>query len=48
LTKIYESFIPLSKNLKLIDYQNAQIILIGSREGRDVIKNEVAIENRRK
>jgi hypothetical protein len=39
-----ESFIPLSKNLKLIDYQNAQIILIGSREGRDVIKNEVAIE----
>jgi hypothetical protein len=39
-----ESFIPLSKNLKLIDYQNAQIILIGAREGRDVIKNEVAIE----
>jgi hypothetical protein len=39
-----ESFIPLSKNLKLIDYKNAQIILIGSREGRDVIKNEVAIE----
>jgi hypothetical protein len=39
-----ESFIPLSKNLKLIDYQNAQIILIGSREGRDVIKNEMAIE----
>jgi hypothetical protein len=39
-----ESFVPLSKNLKLIDYQNAQIILIGSREGRDVIKNEVAIE----
>jgi hypothetical protein len=39
-----EDFIPLSKNLKLIDYQNAQIILIGSREGRDVIKNEMAIE----
>jgi hypothetical protein len=30
--------------LKLIDYQNAQIILIGTREGRDVIKNEVGIE----
>ena len=39
-----EDFIPQSKNLKLIDYQNAQIILIGSREGRDVIKNEMAIE----
>src|SRR2546423_6952561 len=39
-----ESFVPLSKNLRIIDYQNAQIILIGAREGRDVIKNEVGIE----
>ena len=29
---------------KLIDYKNAQIILIGAREGRDVIKNEIGIE----
>jgi hypothetical protein len=29
---------------KLIDYQNAQIILIGAREGRDVIKQEIGIE----
>jgi hypothetical protein len=39
-----ENFVPLSENLKFIDYQNAQIILIGSREGRDVIKNEVGIK----
>jgi hypothetical protein len=39
-----ENFVPLSKNLKLIDYQNAQIILIGAREGRDVIMNEVGIK----
>jgi hypothetical protein len=29
-------FVSLSKDTKLIDYQNAQIILIGAREGRDV------------
>jgi hypothetical protein len=28
----------------LIDYQNGQIILIGAREGRDVIKNEIGVE----
>ena len=28
----------------MIDYQNAQIILIGAREGRDVIKQEIGIE----
>jgi hypothetical protein len=27
-----ENFVPLSRNLKFIDYQNAQIILIGARE----------------
>jgi hypothetical protein len=26
-----ENFVPLSRNLKFIDYQNAQIILIGAR-----------------
>ena len=29
-----ENFVPLSRNLKFIDYQNAQIILIGAREGK--------------
>ena len=28
----------------IIDYQNAQIILIGAREGRDIIKSESGIE----
>jgi hypothetical protein len=28
----------------IIDYQNAQIILVGAREGRDAIKNEIGIE----
>ena len=28
----------------MIDYQNAQIILVGAREGRDVIKSEIGIE----
>ena len=37
-------FVSLARNTKLIDYQNAQIILIGAREGRDVIKSEIGIE----
>jgi hypothetical protein len=32
------------KDTKFIDYQNAQIIRIGAREGKDVIKNEIGIE----
>jgi hypothetical protein len=39
-----ENFIPLSRNLKFIDYQNAQIILVGAREGRDKIKQELGID----
>src|SRR5918995_6867852 len=39
-----ENFIPLTRNLELVNYQNAQIILIGAREGRDMIKKEVGIE----
>ena len=39
-----ENFVSLSKDTKFIDYQNAQIILIGAREGRDVIKDEIGIE----
>jgi hypothetical protein len=39
-----ENFVSLSKDTKFIDYQNAQIILIGAREGRDVMKSEMSIE----
>jgi hypothetical protein len=39
-----ENFIPLSRDTQLIDYQNAQIILIGAREGHDIIKNEIGIK----
>jgi hypothetical protein len=39
-----ENFVSLSKDTKFIDYQNAQIILVGAREGKDVIKNEIGIE----
>ncbi len=39
-----ENFVSLSKDTKFIDYQNAQIILIGAREGKDVVKSEVGIE----
>ena len=37
-------FVPLSRDTRLIDYQNAQIILTGAREGRDVIKKDIGIE----
>ena len=39
-----ENFVSLSNNTKFIDYQNAQIILVGAREGKDVIKNKLNIE----
>jgi hypothetical protein len=39
-----ENFVSLAKDTKFIDYQNAQIILIGAREGRDVIKNELGVD----
>src|SRR5919106_1373159 len=38
-----ENFVPLSRNLKFIDYQNAQIILIGAREGKDILRQELGI-----
>jgi DNA-binding PadR family transcriptional regulator len=44
LTKTEGKFIPLSQNLALINYQNAQIILIGAREGKDVIKQEIGLD----
>jgi len=39
-----ENFVSLTKDTKLIDYQNAQIILIGAREGRDTISKELGLE----
>jgi len=39
-----ENFIPLTRNLELVNYQNAQIILIGAREGKDAIKKDIGIE----
>jgi hypothetical protein len=39
-----ENFVSLKKDTKFIDYQNAQIIPIGAREGRDVINSEIGIE----
>jgi hypothetical protein len=39
-----ENFVSLAKDTKFIDYQNAQIMLIGAREGGDVIKNELGLE----
>ena len=39
-----ENFVSLSKDTKFIDYQNAQIILIGAREGKDVIKSDMGID----
>jgi hypothetical protein len=38
-----ENFVPLSRNLKFIDYQNAQIILIGAREGKDTLRQAQVI-----
>jgi hypothetical protein len=39
-----ENFVSLAKDTKFIDYQNAQIILVGAREGTDAIKREIGIE----
>jgi hypothetical protein len=39
-----ENFIPLTRNLELVNYQNAQIILIGAREGKDTIKKDIGLD----
>jgi hypothetical protein len=39
-----ENFILLSKEARLIDYLNAQVILIGAREVKDVLKKEIGID----
>ena len=36
-----ENFVPLSRNLEFIDYQNAQIILTGAREVRAILTQEL-------
>jgi hypothetical protein len=38
-----ENFVPLSRNLKFIDYQNAQVILIGAREGKATLTQGLGI-----
>jgi hypothetical protein len=44
LNNIEEKFISLSQNLNLINYQNAQVVLIGAREGKDTIKQEIGLD----
>ena len=39
-----DTFVPLSRDTRLLDYRNAQLILTAAREGRDVIKNDIGIE----
>ena len=39
-----ENFVSLARDLRFIDYQNAQMILVGAREGRDVIQREFGID----
>jgi hypothetical protein len=39
-----QTFVPLSKDTRFLDYQNAQILLTAAREGRDVIKRDIGIE----
>ena len=41
-----ENFVSLARDLRFIDFQNAQMILVGAREGRDVIKKEIGIDIR--
>ena len=38
-----ENFVPFSRNLRFIDYQNALIILIGAREGKDTLTQDLGI-----
>ena len=41
-----ENFVSLARDLRFIDFQNAQMILVGAREGRDVIQKEFGIDIR--
>jgi len=39
-----ENFVSLGSDTSLIDYLNSQVILIGAREGKDVIKRDLGID----
>ena len=39
-----ENFVSMLKDTHLIDFPNAQVILIGAREGKDVIKQDLGID----
>ncbi|MFL6502239.1 MAG: hypothetical protein ACJ70W_01750 [Nitrososphaera sp.] len=39
-----ENFISLARDLRFINFQNAQMILVGAKEGRDVIQKEFGID----
>ena len=41
-----ENFISLARDIRFINFQNAQMILVGAREGRDVIQKEFGIDIR--
>jgi hypothetical protein len=41
-----ENFISLARDLRFINFQNAQMILVGAREGRDVIQKEFGVDVR--
>jgi len=39
-----ENFVSLARDLRFINFQNAQMILVGAKEGRDVIQKEFGID----
>ena len=39
-----ENFTSLFKDTQMIDFPNAQVILIGAREGKDIIKQDLGID----
>ena len=39
-----ENFVSLNIDTSLIDYLNSQVILIGAREGKDIIKRDLGID----
>jgi len=39
-----DTFVSLSRDIRFLDYQNAQILLTAAREGRDVIKKDIGID----
>jgi hypothetical protein len=39
-----ENFVSLARDLRFINFQNAQMILVGAREGKDVIQKEFGVD----